>query len=32
MRCDIKSVLGFSSVLGYPGLAVVTELSSDDAK
>ena len=29
MRCDLKSRSCFSSVLGYPGLAVVEELGSD---
>jgi hypothetical protein len=32
MRCDFKSRFLFSRVLGYPGLAVVAELGSDDAK
>ena len=32
LRCDFKSESCFSSVLGYPGLAVVGELGSDDAK
>jgi hypothetical protein len=32
MRCDFKSESCFSGVLGYPGLAVVGELGSDDAK
>jgi hypothetical protein len=32
MRCDFKSKSCFTSVLGYPGLAVVEELGSDDAK
>jgi hypothetical protein len=32
MRCDFKSESCFSGVLGYPGLAVVEELGSDDAK
>jgi hypothetical protein len=32
MRCDFKSESCFSSVLGYPRLAMVGELSSDDAK
>jgi hypothetical protein len=30
MRCDFKSKPCFSGVLGYPGLAVVGELGSDD--
>jgi hypothetical protein len=32
MRCDFKTKTCFSGVLGYPGLAVVGELGSDDAK
>jgi hypothetical protein len=32
MRCYFKSESCFSSVFGYPGLAVVGELGSDDAK
>jgi hypothetical protein len=32
MRYDFKSESCFSSVLGYPGLAVVGVLGSDDAK
>ena len=32
MRCDFKSTSSFSSVLGNPGLSVVGELGSDDAK
>jgi hypothetical protein len=32
MRCDIKFVSYFSHVLWYPGLAVVEELSSNNAK
>lgn len=32
MRCDFKSESCFSSVLGYPGLAVGGELGSDNAK
>jgi hypothetical protein len=32
MRCDFKSESCFSGVLRYPGLAVVGELGSDDAK
>jgi hypothetical protein len=32
MRCDFKPESWFSGVLGYPGLAVVGELDSDDAK
>jgi hypothetical protein len=32
MRCDFKSESCFSSVLGFPGFAVVRELGSDDAK
>jgi hypothetical protein len=32
MRFDFKSQSYFSGVLGYPGLAVVGELGSDDAK
>jgi hypothetical protein len=31
MRSDFKSESLFSGVLGYPGLAVVGELGSDDA-
>jgi hypothetical protein len=31
MRCDYKSKFCFSSVLVYPGLAEVGELSSDYA-
>ena len=31
MRYDFKSESCFSGVLGYPGLAVVGELGSDDA-
>lgn len=32
MRCGFKSESCFSAVLGYPGLAVVEELDSEDAK
>ena len=32
MRCDFKSESCFSGVLGYPELAVVGELGSDNAK
>jgi hypothetical protein len=32
MRCDFKSESCFSGVLGYPGLAVVGVLNSDDAQ
>jgi hypothetical protein len=32
MRCDFKSVSCFSGVLAYPGLAMMGELGSDDAK
>jgi hypothetical protein len=32
MRCDFKSEPWFSSVLGHPGLAVMGELGSNDAK
>jgi hypothetical protein len=32
IRCDFKSESYFSSVLGYPGLAVAGELGSDDAE
>ena len=32
IRCDFKTESCFSAVLGYPGLAVVEELSSVDAK
>lgn len=32
MRSDFISTSCFSGVLGYPGLAVVGELGSDDAK
>jgi hypothetical protein len=32
MRSDFKSESCFSSVMGYPGLAIVGELGSDDAK
>ena len=32
MRCDFKSESCFSGVLGYPGLAVLRELCSDDTK
>jgi hypothetical protein len=32
MQCDFKSRFFFFRVLGYPGLAVVAELGSDDAK
>jgi hypothetical protein len=32
MRCYFKSESWFSGVLGYPGLAVVGELGSDDTK
>ena len=32
MRYDFKYKSCFSSVLGYPGLAVVENLCSDDAK
>ena len=30
LRCDFKSKSSFPGVLGYPGLAVVEELGSDD--
>jgi hypothetical protein len=32
IRSDFKSKSYFSGVMGYSGLAVVGELSSDDAK
>ena len=32
MRCDLKSVSWFYCILEYPGLTVVGELGSDDAK
>ena len=32
MRSDFRSESYFSGVLGYPGLAMVRELGSDDAK
>jgi hypothetical protein len=32
MRCDFQSECCFLGMLGYPGLAVVGELGSDDAK
>jgi hypothetical protein len=32
MRCDFKSESCFSQVLGYPRLAVVGELGSNDCK
>jgi hypothetical protein len=32
MRWDFRSECSFSGVLGYPGLVVVGELDSDDAK
>jgi hypothetical protein len=32
MRCAFKSKSCFSGVLGYPGLAVVGALGSDDTK
>ena len=32
MRSDLKSESFFSGVLGYPGLAMVGELGSDDTK
>jgi hypothetical protein len=32
MRCDFKSESHLSGELGYPGLVVVGELDSDDAK
>jgi hypothetical protein len=32
MRCYFKSESCFSSVLGYPGLSLVGQLGSDDAK
>jgi hypothetical protein len=32
MRCGFKSECCFSVVLGYPGLPVVGELGSNDAK
>ena len=32
MRCGFKSESCFSGVLGYPGLAVLGELGSDEAK
>jgi len=32
MRCDFKSESCFSVVLWYPGIAVLGELDSDDAK
>ena len=32
MRCEFKSKSCFSGVLGYPGLAVLGEVGSDDAK
>jgi hypothetical protein len=32
VRCDFKSKFCFSSVMGNPGIAMVRELGSDDAK
>ena len=32
MRCDFKPKSCFSSVMVYPGLAMLKELGSDDAK
>jgi hypothetical protein len=32
MRSDFRSESYFSGVLGYPGLAMVGELGSDDAR
>jgi hypothetical protein len=32
MRCNFKSESCFSSLMGYPGIAVVGELGSDVAK
>ena len=32
LRYDFKSESCFSGVLGYPGLAMVGEMSSNDAK
>jgi len=32
MRSDFRSESYFSSVLGYPGLAMVGEFGSDDAR
>jgi hypothetical protein len=32
MRCDFKWISFFSGLLGYPGLAVVGKLGSDDVK
>jgi hypothetical protein len=32
MRCDFKSKSCFSCVMGYPALAVMEELGSDEAK
>ena len=32
MRCDFKSKSCFSSVMGYPGLAMLGELGADDAR
>jgi hypothetical protein len=32
MRCNFKLESCFSGVLGYPGLAMVEELGSDEAK
>lgn len=32
MSCDFKSKCCFSGVLGYPGLAVMGELDSDNAR
>jgi hypothetical protein len=32
ISCDFKSESCFSDVLGYPGLTMVGELGSDDAK
>ena len=32
MRSDFRSEFSFSSVMVYPGLAMVGELGSDDAK
>jgi hypothetical protein len=32
MRCDFRSKSCFSGVMVYPGLSLVGELGSDDAK
>jgi hypothetical protein len=32
ITCDFKSESCFSGVMGYPGLALVGQLGSDDAK